>query len=152
MTKSELIRRAAVYLKEKGVRKPVSMPKQKFFVSDEEGNSKAFTIKQTEKTVMYNIDDITAMVDACIEIMEDALKNGEEIYIKGFGTLKLHLRKARWTYNPQTKEPIDVVARYLPKFTFGKELRMCAKLYELSLGNNDVNINEEPVQDEEGEE
>lgn len=133
MTKLEMISRIAAYMREKNIRKAVSMPKQVFHISDNEGNTKDFTVRQTDKTVAYNTDDIAAVLDACLDIIKDALQNGEEVSVRGFGALKLQLRGGRWTKHPVTGEHIDVAAKYLPKFTFGNDLRICAQLYELSL-------------------
>ena len=76
------------------------------------------------------------MVDACMLVIEESLKQGEEIAIQGFGSLSLKHRAARKTKHPDTGEDIDIEARYVPKFNFGKNLRVAAKLYELSLDEN----------------
>ena len=122
-------------MRENNIRKPVSSPKQVFHISDDEGNSKDFVIRKTDKSVIYTIDDVEAVLDTCIEVIKDALTRGEEITVRGFGTLALKYRKARSTrLLGKDKQIIDVQARYVPKFAFGNDLRMCAKLFELSLG------------------
>lgn len=136
MNKKELISRVAETLRNNNIRKPVSTPKQVFHISDDEGNHKDFVVRKTDKTVLYNAADITAIVDACLSVVEDAIKHGEEVYLHGFGTLGVHKRAARTTKHPDTGELVEVSERYVPKFYFGNNLRMAAKLYELSLDEN----------------
>lgn len=132
MNKKELSSRVAEVLRANNVRKPVSVKKQTFHITDEEGNTADFHIKQQDKNVIYTVDDTLNVIDACIAVIVDALKNGEEINIKGFGNLGLHYRAARRTKEPNTGEWCVIEARYVPKFSYGNDLRMAARLYELS--------------------
>lgn len=143
MNKKDLISKAADVLRNNNIRKPVSIPKQVFHISDDEGNQKDFIVRKTDKTVMYNVNDVGAILDACLSVVEDAIKHGEEVSIHGFGTLNVHKREARQTKHPVTKEITKVDARYVPKFSYGNNLRMAAKLYELSLGDHSPIFDEE---------
>jgi len=136
MNRKELVRRVASVMRENNVRKPVSSPKQVFHISDDDGNTKDFVIRKTDKSVLFTADDVEAIVDACLFVVEDAMKRGEPVSIRGFGTLGLKYRKPRATKKLGTDEWVDIDARYIPKFTFGNDLRMCAKIYELSLQDN----------------
>ena len=133
MNKKGLISKTAEVLRNNNIRKPVSTPKQVFHISDDEGNQKDFVVKKTDKTVLYNTTDVAAILDACLSVVEEAIKHGEEVSIHGFGTLGVHQRAARTTKHPETGETVKVNARYVPKFSFGNNLRMAAKVYELSL-------------------
>lgn len=133
MNKKELVSKVAEVLRSNNIRKPVSTPKQVFHISDDEGNQKDFVVKKTDKSVLYNTTDVSAIVDACLAVIEDSIKHGEEIYIHGFGALGVHKRAARTTKHPDTGEIVDVRARYVPKFSFGNNLRMAARMYEMSL-------------------
>lgn len=133
MNKKDLISKAAEVLRSNNIRKPVSTPKQVFHISDDDGNQKDFVVKKTDKTVLYNTADVAAILDACLSVVEDAIKHGEEVSIHGFGTLGVHQRAARMAKHPETGEAVKVNARYVPKFSFGNNLRMAAKVYELSL-------------------
>ena len=150
MNQKELVRRVASVMRENNIRKPVSSPKQVFHISDDEGNTKDFVIRKTNKNVIYTIDDVSSILDACVYVICEALKKGESVTMRGFGTLGLKYRKARATKRPGTEEWVDVAARYIPKFTFGNNLRMCAKVYELSLQDNILN-EPLPVLDEDDE-
>lgn len=143
MNKKEFASRVAKTLRENNMRKPVSIKKHTFHISDDDGNSADFHIKQRDRDVIYTVDDTTNVIDACIAVIVDALKNGEDIDIRGFGRLGLHHRAARRTKEPNTDKWVDVEARYVPKFFFGNDLRMAAKLYELSLPPEEVISKEE---------
>jgi nucleoid DNA-binding protein len=133
MNRKELIRRVALAMRENNIRKPISSPKQVFHISDDEGNTKDFVVRKTNKDVLFTVEDIDAIIEACLFVVEEAMKRGEPISIRGFGTLGLKYRKRRATKIPGTEEWVDVDARYIPRFIFGNDLRMCAKIYELSL-------------------
>lgn len=135
MNKKDFIRCVSDLLRTNDIKKPVSIPKQVFHISDNEGNSKDFTIKKTDKSVLYTKDDVAAIVDACLYVIQDSLKRGEPISFHGFGTLGLNYRKPRATKCVGTEENVVIEGRYVPKFSFGKDLRMCAKIYELSLSD-----------------
>lgn len=157
MNRKELVRRVALLMRENNIRKPIPAKKQVFHISDDEGNTKDFVIKKTESGVLFTIDDIDSMIGALITIIEDSLKQGEPISIRGFGTLGLHYRKARSTKHPETGEPVVIPDRYIPKFTYGKALRTCAKIFELSLGENFtpedlINIHNSVIDEEEDDE
>lgn len=133
MTKKDIISAAASILRERDVRKPVSVKKHSFMISDMEGNQAEFNIKQQDKMVIYTAEDVEAILDACLEAIADGLRHGEQITFRGFGIWRLHYRKARRTKDPFYGKEVEVEARYVPKFIFGKDLRMAARSYELLL-------------------
>lgn len=139
MNRKEFVRRVAASMRDKEIRKIITMPKQTFHISDDEGNTKDFIVKKSDKGVLFTIDDIEVILDACINEIEEALRHGDNISIRGFGTIGLRHRKARKTLHPNTGEPVDVAERYVPKFTFGNDLRMCARVFGLSQEELGVN-------------
>ena len=140
MNKRQLVSRVAEVMRINNIRKPVLLPKKVLHISDDDGNKKDFIVKSSDKNVLFTVDDIENVVDALIQVIEESLKVGEPVTVQGFGTLGLKYRKARETKQVGTDDWIDVEARYIPKFSFGNNLRMCAKLYELSL--QDLKLNE----------
>lgn len=140
MNKRQLVSRVAEVMRINNIRKPVLLPKKVLHISDDDGNKKDFIVKSSDKNVLFTVDDIENVVDALIQVIEESLKVGEPVTVQGFGTLGLKYRKARITKQVGTDDWIDVEARYIPKFSFGNNLRMCAKLYELSL--QDLKLNE----------
>ena len=140
MNKRELVSAVTEVLKQNGVKKTIKMPKQRFTISDNEGNSREFTVKKSDKLVYLNMDDVTNVIDACIAVIENSLKKGESVTVHGFGSLGLHYRKARSTKRIDNGEEVAVPARYVPKFNYGNDLRLAAKIYESSL--EDVFVDE----------
>ena len=62
-------------------------------------------------------------VDAVFEAVGEALANGEEVRIAGFGTFGTRNRPARTGRNPQTGESLSIPASTAPAFKPGKALK-----------------------------
>lgn len=135
MNRKELTRRTADLLRLNDVRKPVVIPKQVLHISDDEGNQRDFSVKKADKKALFTIEDVEAILDALLSVTHDAIRHGEQVTIRGFGTLCLRFRKAREMKHVSTGEDTISEARYLPKFISGKDLKFSAKRYELSLGD-----------------
>ena len=56
-----------------------------------------------------------------------ALKKGQKVTIVGFGTFSVAKRKARTGRNPQTGAAIKILARKVPKFSAGSELKKAVR-------------------------
>jgi len=67
--------------------------------------------------------DVADTVDEFLDTVCRALTSGKHIEIRGFGTFKVKLRKARIARNPRTGEPVHVPARRVPVFKVSKELK-----------------------------
>ena len=67
--------------------------------------------------------DVELAVKHLLEIMSDALANGERIEIRGFGSFSLHFRPPRLGRNPKTGDPVSLAGKYVPHFKPGKDLR-----------------------------
>ncbi len=147
MNKKDLISRAAEVLRNNDIRKSISTPKQVFHISDDEGNKKDFIVRKTDKSVLYNVNDVSAILEACLSVVEDAIKHGEKVHLQGFGTLDVRQRAARQTKHPESGEVVEVKARYVPKFSYGNNLRIAAKLYELSLSDASTDISSASTQE-----
>lgn len=68
-------------------------------------------------------DQAASAVDAMIKHIQDALQNGEEVRIPGFGSFKVADRKATTARNPRTGETIKVPASKVAKFQPAKGLK-----------------------------
>jgi integration host factor subunit beta len=55
--------------------------------------------------------------------VELALKTGERIEIRGFGSFSLHYRPPRMGRNPKTGEAVALAGKHVPHFKPGKDLR-----------------------------
>jgi len=62
-------------------------------------------------------------LDAVIESVENALKEGDQVALVGFGTFSVKDRAARTGRNPQTGAPIEIAAAKIPSFKAGKALK-----------------------------
>src|SRR2546423_8232029 len=63
------------------------------------------------------------LVDQVFEAMVEALKRGEGIEIRGFGSFTIREYKAYEGRNPRTGETVQVKPKRLAFFKVGKELR-----------------------------
>ena len=68
--------------------------------------------------------DAEVMVNTVFDSMTEALAKTERIEIRGFGSFIVKQRPAREGRNPRTGEVVDVVAKKVPLFKVGKELRL----------------------------
>lgn len=132
MNRTELARAVASRMRNNNIKKSIKMPSQKFIISDGNGNEKEFAVKSSNQDILYTVEDVEAIINACINVIEDAIKSGQEISVSGFGILGLKLRKERNTFHPVTGEAVTIEEHFVPKFTAGVNLRMCAKIFELS--------------------
>lgn len=62
-------------------------------------------------------------VDGIVRIIKEALAKGEEVTLRGFGTLSVVQREERNAVHFATKEPIVVPAHRSVKFRISKELK-----------------------------
>ena len=62
-------------------------------------------------------------LDAMIDSVTGALKQGDSVVLVGFGTFNVRDRAARTGRNPQTGEEIQIAAAKVPAFKAGKALK-----------------------------
>lgn len=62
-------------------------------------------------------------VDGVFEAVGEALANGEDVRVLGFGTFGIRNRPARTARNPRTGEAIPVAASTVPVFKAGAVLK-----------------------------
>lgn len=67
--------------------------------------------------------DVEVIVNTIFDSMSDALKTGDRIEIRGFGSFEVRTRKPRIGRNPKTGMSVEVGERRVPFFKVGKELR-----------------------------
>jgi len=63
------------------------------------------------------------IVNCIFDSMEESLKRGERIEIRGFGSFEIRHYKAYEGRNPRTGDPVGVQPKRLPFFKVGKELK-----------------------------
>ena len=63
------------------------------------------------------------IVDTLFESVIGALRSGDKIEIRGFGSFRTRQRKPRMGRNPKTGEKVEVPAKKIPFFKPSKELK-----------------------------
>jgi len=66
---------------------------------------------------------VEASVNAFVDVVTEALVNGDKVQLVGFGSFEVRKRAARKGRNPQTKEEIKIPASKAPVFKAGKALK-----------------------------
>ena len=67
--------------------------------------------------------DTEVVVNTIFDAMIEALRGGERIEIRGFGSFQVKVREAREGRNPKTGDPVHIGAKRTPFFKVGKELK-----------------------------
>ena len=63
------------------------------------------------------------IINCIFDSMEESLKGGQRIEIRGFGSFEIRKYKAYEGRNPRTGDPVGVNPKRLPFFKVGKELK-----------------------------
>ncbi len=64
-----------------------------------------------------------ASLNAFVDVVTEALTEGDKVQLVGFGSFEVRKRAARKGRNPQTKEEIKIPASKAPVFKAGKPLK-----------------------------
>lgn len=67
--------------------------------------------------------DSEVIVETIFDSVIAALKSGDKIEIRGFGSFRIRQRNSRIGRNPKTGERVEVPAKKVPYFKPSKELR-----------------------------
>jgi integration host factor subunit beta len=67
--------------------------------------------------------DVERIVTTIFEEISAALARGDRVELRGFGAFSVKQRGARVGRNPRTGESVSVIAKYIPYFKTGKQLR-----------------------------
>jgi integration host factor subunit beta len=67
--------------------------------------------------------DGEVIVETIFDAVIGALKSGDKIEIRGFGSFRIRQRNSRIGRNPKTGERVEVPAKKVPYFKPSKELR-----------------------------
>lgn len=71
--------------------------------------------------------DAEKFTGAFVDVIIEALQQGEKVQIVGFGSFEVKDRPARKARNPRTGEEIDIAATKAPVFKIGKALKDSVK-------------------------
>jgi len=79
--------------------------------------------------VGLNKREAKEFVDAYFEVIREALEDGENVKLSGFGNFQLREKNQRPGRNPKTGEEIPISARRVVTFRPGQKLRARVEAY-----------------------
>ena len=81
-------------------------------------------LKITNKNSFLYQKDVYKIVDAIFNTVTKALKNGDRVELRGFGTFSAKDRNARIGRNPKTGDPVAIPKKKMPFFKMGKSMKL----------------------------
>lgn len=85
--------------------------------------TKAELIEEVARAASLTRKHSEVIVDAVFSSIVDALKSGDKIELRGFGSFRVRERSSRTGRNPKTGADVVVPPKSVPHFKPGKELR-----------------------------
>jgi len=133
MNRKDFIRKVTANLRDNNLRKPIRSPRHVFHISDDEGNSKDFIIKANQREYIYTEEDVERFVTAALDVIVDALKDGDNVNFSGYGSIGLKYRKGRHVRNDLVNkgEYLFLPGHNVPKLFAGKQLKIAAKIFDM---------------------
>jgi integration host factor subunit beta len=89
----------------------------------EQKMTKADLVEEVAKVTELTRKDSEVIVDTLFESVIKALKTGDKLEVRGFGSFRVRQRNARVGRNPKTGEKVEVPAKRVPYFKPSKELK-----------------------------
>ena len=84
---------------------------------------KSELIERVSQTFPCSHMQAEQVVNTVFKTIEDALKEGNRVELRGFGTFEVRAYEAYLGRNPKTGESVKVAPKLSPFFKAGKELR-----------------------------
>jgi integration host factor subunit beta len=85
--------------------------------------TKAELIEEVSRVVEMTRKDSEVIVEAILGSVVRALRTGDKIEIRGFGSFRTRSRQPRVGRNPKTGDRVEVPAKRIPYFKPSKELK-----------------------------
>src|SRR5262245_21691855 len=85
--------------------------------------TKADLVEEVAKVTELTRKDSEVIVDTLFESVIKALRVGDKLEVRGFGSFRVRQRNARVGRNPKTGEKVEVPAKRVPYFKPSKELK-----------------------------
>lgn len=86
--------------------------------------NKSEFVSKVAKEADMSASEADRAVKAVLTVIQDALKNGEDVSFAGFGKFSVSERAARTGVNPQDpSKKVEIPARTVPRFTPGAVLK-----------------------------
>ncbi len=80
-------------------------------------------LKITSKNSYLYHKDVYKIIDTLFNCVTNALKDGDRVELRGFGTFTTKLRNARIGRNPKTGDPVAIPQKKMPFFKMGKSMK-----------------------------
>lgn len=85
--------------------------------------TKADLVEEVARLTELTRKDSEVIVDTLFESVIKALKTGDKLEVRGFGSFRIRQRNSRIGRNPKTGEKVEVPAKRVPYFKPSKELK-----------------------------
>ena len=85
--------------------------------------TKAALVEEVSRVADLTKKHSEVIVDTVFRSIITALRRGEKIELRGFGSFRLRQREPRKGRNPKTGDRVDVPPKKVPYFKPGKELK-----------------------------
>ena len=85
--------------------------------------TKADLVEEVSRVTELTRKDSEVIVDTLFDSVIKALKEGDKLEVRGFGSFRVRQRNARVGRNPKTGEKVEVPAKRVPYFKPSKELK-----------------------------
>ena len=85
--------------------------------------SKTKLIQSVVEQTQWIKKDVSKVVDAILQAIEQSLSQGEEVSMVGFGAFRVFQKEERKGRNPRTGDPITLPATKVVRFSAGKNLK-----------------------------
>ena len=79
--------------------------------------------KITSKNSYLYHKDVYKIIDTLFNSVTKALKDGDRVELRGFGSFTTKLRNARIGRNPKTGDPVAIPQKKMPFFKMGKSMK-----------------------------
>jgi integration host factor subunit beta len=86
--------------------------------------------KIVEANTVLTRKESELVVNLVFDAMSNALKKGEKVEIRGFGSFTIRERGPREARNPKSGEVVRIPAKRTPFFKTGKELRERVNIFD----------------------
>ncbi|MCX6832792.1 MAG: integration host factor subunit beta [Candidatus Zixiibacteriota bacterium] len=85
--------------------------------------TKADLVEKVAERTGLTRTDVAVVVDSFLDTIKKSMEEMQNIEIRGFGTFKIKLRKARKARNPRTGDEVPVPDRKVPVFKPSNEFK-----------------------------
>ena len=98
--------------------------------------TKAELIEEVSRVIEMTRKDSEVIVESIFDSVVRALRSGDKIEIRGFGSFRTRQRQPRIGRNPKTGTRVEVPAKRIPYFKPSKELKDLVNPDEAAAGTD----------------